>query len=94
VVEKLAARHPVKAVGLALAGFITPDRRVVRFAPHLPWRGAPVADRLTARCALPVVIEHDANAAALAERRFGAGSGSGPAARCSWPWAPGSAPRC
>ena len=77
VVEKLAARHPVKAVGLALAGFITPDRRVVRFAPHLPWRGAPVADRLTARCALPVVIEHDANAAALAERRFGAGSGSG-----------------
>jgi glucokinase len=77
VVEKLAARHPVGAVGLALAGFITPDRRVVRFAPHLPWRGAPVADRLAARCALPVVIEHDANAAALAERRFGAGSGSG-----------------
>jgi glucokinase len=77
VVGKLADRHPVHAVGLALAGFVTPDRRVVRFAPHLPWRDAPVADRLAARCSLPVVIEHDANAAALAECRFGAGSRSG-----------------
>jgi glucokinase len=77
VIDELRERHSVRAVGLALAGFITPDRRIVRFAPHLPWRGVPVADRLSARCALPVVIEHDANAAALAERRFGAGAGSG-----------------
>ena len=35
VVAKLASRHQVAAVGLALAGFVTPDRRVVRFAPHL-----------------------------------------------------------
>jgi glucokinase len=83
VIEELASRYPVKAVGLALAGFISPDRRVVRFAPHLPWRGVPVADRLGARCGLPVVIEHDANAAALAERRFGASSGSGGGARTS-----------
>jgi glucokinase len=77
VIEELTARNPVHAVGLALAGFVTPDRRTVRFAPHLPWRDARVADRLAERCALPVVIEHDANAAALAERRFGASSGSG-----------------
>jgi glucokinase len=81
VIDELRERHDVRAVGLALAGFITPDRRVVRFAPHLPWRGVPVADRLTARCALPVVIEHDANAAALAERRFGAGAGAGSGSR-------------
>ena len=77
VVENLAARYPVRAVGLALAGFVSPDRRTVRFAPHLPWRNAKVADRLAQRCVLPVVIEHDANAAALAERRFGAGDRSG-----------------
>ncbi|HEY4007952.1 MAG TPA: ROK family glucokinase [Pseudonocardia sp.] len=76
VVEELAARHPVHAVGLAVAGFVTPDRRTVRFAPHLPWRDARVAERLARRLALPVVIEHDANAATLAERRFGAASGS------------------
>ena len=77
VVGELAARHRVAAVGLALAGFITPDRRVVRFAPHLSWRDAPVADRIADRIGLPVVVEHDANAAALAERRFGAAAGAG-----------------
>jgi glucokinase len=76
VVGDLAARHRVKAVGLALAGFVTPDRRGVRFAPHLAWRDAPVADRMAERIGLPVVVEHDANAAALAERHFGAASGA------------------
>jgi glucokinase len=76
VVGWLAGRYPVGAVGLALAGFVTPDRRGVRFAPHLAWRDAPVADRIAERLALPVVVEHDANAAALAERRFGAAAGA------------------
>lgn len=76
VVDALAGRHRIGAVGLALAGFVTPDRRGVRFAPHLSWRDAPVADRMADRLGLPVVVEHDANAAALAERHFGAASGA------------------
>jgi glucokinase len=75
-VGELAKRHAVGAVGLALAGFVTPDRRGVRFAPHLAWRDAPVADRIADRVGLPVVVEHDVNAAALAERRFGAAKGA------------------
>jgi len=77
VVHELSARHDVGGVGLALAGFVTPDRCGVRFAPHLSWRDAPVADRIAERIGLPVVVEHDANAAALAERHFGAASGAG-----------------
>ena len=76
VITELTARHEVSAVGLALAGFITPDRRTVRFAPHLAWRDAPVSERMSARLELPVVVEHDANAAALAERHFGAAAGA------------------
>jgi glucokinase len=76
VVAELAGRHAVGAVGLALAGFVTPDRRGVRFAPHLSWRDVPVADRIAERVGLPVVVEHDANAAALAERHFGAAAGA------------------
>ncbi|MGQ0838621.1 ROK family protein [Actinokineospora sp.] len=72
VVGALAERHKVSAVGLAVAGFIANDRRSVMFAPHLAWRAAPVADRIADRLGLPVVLEHDANAAALAEYRFGA----------------------
>jgi glucokinase len=76
VIGELATRHPVGAVGLALAGFVTPDRAGVRFAPHLAWRDAPVAERMAKLLGLPVVVEHDANAAALAERHFGAASGA------------------
>ncbi|GLZ39203.1 ROK family protein [Actinokineospora sp. NBRC 105648] len=72
VVGELRARHTVGAIGLAVAGFVAADRRTVLFAPHLPWRAAPVADRIAERLGLPVVLEHDANAAGIAEHRFGA----------------------
>ncbi|MFD0362549.1 ROK family glucokinase [Nocardia sp. GCM10030253] len=75
VVRELCRRHPISAVGLAVAGFITADRSTVRFAPHLPWKDTPVARRLSERLELPVILEHDANAAAWAEYRFGAAAG-------------------
>ncbi|MFT3900348.1 MAG: ROK family protein [Gordonia sp. (in: high G+C Gram-positive bacteria)] len=72
LVAELHARWSVSAVGLAIAGFLTRDRSTVRFAPHLPWREARVAEEMSARIGLPVFAEHDANAAAVAEWRFGA----------------------
>ncbi|SDN60317.1 ROK family protein [Allokutzneria albata] len=75
-VKELASRHQVTALGLAVAGFVTADRRGVRFAPHLAWRNADVAERISGRLGMPVVLEHDANAAALAEYRFGAARGT------------------
>ncbi|MFI6367482.1 ROK family protein [Nocardia sp. NPDC050630] len=74
-VRELCRRHPIGAVGLAVAGFINADRSTVRFAPHLPWQDTPVAQRLTDRLELPVILEHDANAAMWAEYRFGAAAG-------------------
>jgi glucokinase len=75
-VSGLITRHRVTAVGLAVAGFVATDRRSVMFAPHLAWRAAPVADRISERLGLPVVLEHDANAAVFAEHRFGAARGA------------------
>lgn len=63
------------AVGVGLAGLVDADRGVVVFAPHLPWRDVPVRGRLAARLALPVAVDNDANLAAWAEHRFGAGRG-------------------
>lgn len=77
VAELAAAHHEVRAVGLAVAGFVSHDRRRVGFAPHLSWRGVPVAERIEDRLGLPVVLEHDANAAALAEHRLGVPLGGG-----------------
>lgn len=72
LVGELTSRWSARAVGMAIAGFITPDREVVRFAPHLPWRETLVAQEMTERIGIPVFIEHDANAAAVAEWRYGA----------------------
>lgn len=65
--------RPVLGVGLGAAGFVSADRSTVVFAPHLAWRDEPIRDRLVERLATPVVLDNDANAAAWAEFRFGAG---------------------
>lgn len=76
LVQQLRASHPVQAVGLAVAGFISTDRERVMFAPHLAWRDAKVPALLSERLNLPVVMDHDVNSAALAEYRLGAAKGS------------------
>lgn len=59
--------------GRLIAGFLTPGTdRSSGSAPHLPWREAAVAADMSARIGLPVFTEHDADAAAVAEFRYGA----------------------
>ncbi|WP_018580630.1 ROK family protein [Corynebacterium pilosum] len=71
--ERLRARHEIAAVGVAAAGFLDTAGEIIRFAPHLPWRNdAPVRAILQEAIGLPVTLEHDANAAAWGEYRFGA----------------------
>ncbi len=71
VVNTLAARHDVQAVGIGAAGWIGNDHATVLFSPHLAWRGEPLRDGLAGRVDLPLIVENDANAAAWAEFRFG-----------------------
>jgi glucokinase len=73
VVHELKADREIAGVGIGAAGFVDADRAKVLFAPHLAWRNEPLRDAVTAAVGLPVVVENDANAAAWAEWRFGAG---------------------
>jgi len=75
VVAELRSRHEVTAVGIGAAGWIDVTGTSVLFSPHLAWRHEPLRDAVRRRVRLPVVIENDANAAAWAEWRFGAGQG-------------------
>jgi glucokinase len=75
VVRELQASHDIEAVGIGAAGFVDAARSTVVFAPNLAWRDEPLRGNLEKRCGLPVVVENDANAAAWAEARFGAGRG-------------------
>jgi glucokinase len=47
----VAAGRPLSAVGLSTAGLVDREGERVRFAAHLPWRDAPVRDRLEQRLA-------------------------------------------
>lgn len=72
-VEQLRQQYEIDAVGVALAGFLDPECEFVRFAPHLAWRDdQPVRRELEAAIGLPVRLEHDANAAAWGEYKYGA----------------------
>ncbi|BDZ43332.1 glucokinase [Paraoerskovia sediminicola] len=73
--KELLADHEVGAVGLAAAGFVSPDRRSVLFAPNIAWRNYPLAENVHELLGLdvPIVVENDANAAGWAEFAFGAG---------------------
>ncbi|HZZ97583.1 MAG TPA: ROK family glucokinase [Jatrophihabitantaceae bacterium] len=75
VVELLAARHDVAAVGIGAAGWVANDNATVLFSPHLAWRDQPLRADLTDRINLPLVIENDANSAAWAEHRYGVAAG-------------------
>ena len=75
--EAGVSTHEVDALGLCAPGPLDPVRGVVLEAPNLPgWHEVPVVEQLSAGLGLPGGLENDANAAALAEWRFGAGQGS------------------
>ena len=76
VVNDLRAGHDVRAVGIGAAGWVDNDQSMIRFSPHLAWRNEPLRQRLGARIDLPMLVDNDANAAAWAEYRFGAGRGA------------------
>ncbi|WP_445263088.1 ROK family glucokinase [Pseudokineococcus sp. 1T1Z-3] len=83
LVAELSARHEVVSVGIGAAGFVDATRSTVLFSPHLAWRDEPLREavearvrhRLGRRVGRRTLVENDANAAAWAEYRFGAGRG-------------------
>src|SRR4029453_15885667 len=66
----------VAAIGGSVPGPFDPETGVVLRPPNLPgWDAVPLRDWLGAALGSPVHLANDANGAALAECRFGAGRG-------------------
>jgi predicted NBD/HSP70 family sugar kinase len=60
----------IEGIGISLPGVVDPDTGNL-FVPHFNWRNAAFAEALTTSTGLPVQVDNDANAAALAELWFG-----------------------
>lgn len=64
-------REHILGVGVAVSGVCDSDHGVVLNSVNLGWRDVPVTEILSGGLDLPVYLENDANASALAELWFG-----------------------
>ena len=75
--EAGVAAADLRGVGVAAPGPIDPLRGEIESPPNLPgWERVPLAGWFGEALGAPVHLENDANAAALAEWRYGAGQGA------------------
>lgn len=65
----------LEAIGLGCPGPLDVTKGIVYQAPNLGWQNVNIKELLENEIEAPVLIENDANAAALGEKWFGAGQG-------------------
>ena len=71
-----AGKIPVKGAGIGFPGQLSVKKGLYFSGPNLPgWNNVPVVFELEKRVGIPVVIDNDANLAALGEYAFGGGKG-------------------
>ena len=73
VVREYSVRNPgsIEGVGISLPGLVDPSTGNALYIPYFLWRDLPIAEMIAKAVGLPVVIDNDANAMALAELWFG-----------------------
>lgn len=71
----LTAGH-LEGIGISCGGPLNSETRVILNPPNLPgWRDVPIGSILERKYGVPVFLENDANACAIAEWKYGAGRG-------------------
>ena len=77
IVERMRAHgggYELRGVGIGVPGFIDMDLGVIVGSANLPgFQGFPIRDEIQQRLGIPIILENDANAAALGEMWIGAG---------------------
>lgn len=72
------AGDKLTAIGIAAPGPLDRHKGRILNPPNLPWHNLSLTERLHRHFKVPVALENDANAAALAEATLGAGRGHDP----------------
>lgn len=63
----------IVGVGVGASGLVNPQTGINIFAPNLGWHNVPIRDMLSTALDLPVYVDNNVRAMALAESLFGAG---------------------
>ena len=71
IVRKFSDRSSIEGVGVSIPGLVNPESGNVIFVPYFKWRDLPIGEMISRSTRLPVTIDNDANAVALAELWFG-----------------------
>ena len=73
VVQEFSTRYKgsIEGVGVSLPGLVDPSTGNALYIPYFLWRDLPISEMISSAVGLPVVIDNDANAVALAELWFG-----------------------
>ena len=73
LVREFSAKNngSIEAVGVSIPGLVDPATGNAVYVPYFKWRDIHVAKGISAAVGLPVIIDNDANAVALAELWFG-----------------------
>jgi len=72
----LSTSGQIEGIGICAPGPLDPKSGIVLNPPNLPcWRNFPLADKVRAKYSVPVKVDNDANAAALAETLWGSAQG-------------------
>jgi len=66
----------IRAAGIGVAGLVDTQRGILREATNFPgWINVPLVSKIHNKLDCPVIMDNDANVAALGEYSFGAGKG-------------------
>jgi len=75
-IDSMSKAGEVRSIGICAPGPLDPKTGIVLNPPNLPcWRNYPLAEEIATAYRVPVKLDNDANAAALAEVRWGAARG-------------------
>lgn len=71
VVENGISMDKILGIGLGVPGTVHGQSEIIDFAPNLEWENVNLRSLL--KCQTPIIVENEANAAALGEKGFGVG---------------------
>ncbi|MEF8810620.1 MAG: ROK family protein [Bacteroidales bacterium] len=75
-ISEFSHKQKISSIGISCGGPLNSKEGMICSPPNLPgWDKVPIVKILTDKFQVPVAIENDANAGALAEWRYGAGKG-------------------